>query len=53
MGIYMKAYNFTPDEKTKKPAGSVLFEISKSGNGENVLVFSEMSLRSRTPQPSK
>ncbi len=41
MGIYMKAYNFTPDEKTQKPSGVVDYEIVKSGTNEKVLEFSE------------
>jgi hypothetical protein len=41
MGIYMKAYNFTPDEKTQKPSGVVEYEITRSGTSEKVLEFSE------------
>jgi len=42
MGIYMKAYNFTPDEKTQKPSGVVEYEITRSGTSEKVLEFSEV-----------
>src|SRR5262245_38080519 len=41
MGIYMKAYNFTPDEKTQKPNGVVEYQITRSGTSEKVLDFSE------------
>jgi hypothetical protein len=41
IGIYLKAYNFQPDEKTNKPAGSMEYEIHRSGSNEKVLAFSE------------
>lgn len=40
MGIYQALYNFTPDEKTQKPAGTISYEIAKA-DGEKVLEFSE------------
>ena len=41
MGIYLQVYNFGPDEKTQKPAGSIEYEIDKSGFNEKILGFSE------------
>lgn len=41
MGIYIQLYNFSPDEKTQKPAGSIQYEISKSGSTDKVLDFTE------------
>jgi len=41
IGIYMKAYNFKPDETTKRPSGSVEYEISRDGSNEKVLEFRE------------
>jgi hypothetical protein len=41
MGIYLKAYNFTPDEKTQKPNGSVDYEVVKNGTNEKIFEFSE------------
>jgi len=41
MGIYMKVYNFTPDEKTKKPAGTVAYEILSKTTKERVLAITE------------
>jgi hypothetical protein len=41
MGIYLQLYNFGPDEKTQKPAGSVEYEISKTGTTDKVMDFSE------------
>jgi GWxTD domain-containing protein len=41
MGIYLQLYNFEPDEKTKKPEGTVEYEIVKSGSNEKVFEFSE------------
>jgi len=41
MGIYQALYNFTPDEKTQKPAGSISYEITKADGGEKVIEFTE------------
>jgi GWxTD domain-containing protein len=40
MGIYMKAYNFGPDEK-QKPSGTVDYEVVKAGGAEKIFEFSE------------
>ncbi len=44
MGIYAQFYNFTPDQKTKKPAGQIQYEIYKDGKdgaNQKVLDFTE------------
>src|SRR6266849_2356749 len=41
MGIYIKLYNFSEDEKTKKPNGKVDYEVVRSGTSEKILEFSE------------
>jgi GWxTD domain-containing protein len=42
LGIYMQFYNFGPDEKTKKPNGSIQYEITKTGsNDKPVLDYTE------------
>jgi GWxTD domain-containing protein len=41
MGIYLKLYNFSPDEKTQKPSGTVDYEIVKASDNTQVLEFSE------------
>jgi GWxTD domain-containing protein len=41
MGIYFQVYNFEPDPKTKKPDGTIEYEIVKSGSNERVFDFSE------------
>lgn len=41
MGIYMKLYNFQPDEKTNKPQGTVEYEIVRTGDNSRVLEFTE------------
>ena len=41
MGIYLKAYNFEADDKTRKPAGQVEYELTKNGSNEKVFDFSE------------
>jgi GWxTD domain-containing protein len=41
MGIYVQLYNFSPDEKTQKPDGSVEYEVTKNGSNQKVFEFSE------------
>lgn len=41
LGIYAQFYNFTLDEKTRKPNGSVEYEITKNGAQKPVLDYSE------------
>src|SRR6266404_448097 len=36
LGIYLQIYNFEPDEKTKKPDGTVEYVITRTGSGEKV-----------------
>jgi GWxTD domain-containing protein len=37
LGIYMQLYNFDVDELTKKPDGTVTYEITKAGTKDNIL----------------
>jgi GWxTD domain-containing protein len=41
LGIYTQFYNFGADEKTKKPNGSIQYEIMKSGVDKPVLDYTE------------
>ena len=41
MGIYLQVYNFEPDEKTKKPSGSIQYEIFKKGTSEKVFDYTQ------------
>ena len=41
MGIYFKAYNFEADEKTRKPAGQVEYELTKNGSADKIWDFTE------------
>ena len=41
LGIYAQFYNFTADEKTKKPSGSIEYEITKNGAQQPVLDYTE------------
>ncbi len=41
MGIYTEFYNFTPDEKTQKPNGTIQYEVTKDGSNAKVFEFSE------------
>jgi GWxTD domain-containing protein len=41
MGVYWQVYNFTPDEKTKRPNAQIEYEIVKKGTTEKILDFTE------------
>ncbi len=41
LGIYAQFYNFTPDEKTHKPQGTIEYEITKNGSNQKVLDYTE------------
>ena len=41
LGIYTQFYNFAPDEKTKKPSGSIQYEVLKNGADKPVLDYTE------------
>ncbi len=41
MGIYVKFYNFEPDEKTRKPNATVQYEVVKAGSNAKIFEFSE------------
>ena len=41
MGIYTEFYNLGMDEKTKKPAGSVDYEVVNNATKQTVINFSE------------
>ena len=41
LGIYQQFYNFGPDEKTKKPSGSIEYRITKTGSDKSVLDYTE------------
>ena len=41
MGIFVNIYNFSPDEKSKKPNGTIEYEIVRNGTNAKVLEFTE------------
>ena len=41
IGIYVKLYNFTPDEATRKPEGTVQYELLKTGTTDKIFDFTE------------
>jgi GWxTD domain-containing protein len=41
LGFYLQLYNFQPDDKTKKPDGTVQYEILNTATKEKVFEFSE------------
>ena len=41
LGIYTQFYNFSPDEKTKKPNGTIEYDIVKTGADKPVLDYTE------------
>jgi GWxTD domain-containing protein len=45
MGVYLQLYNFTPDEKTEKPSGSIEYEVDKTGSNERLLDYTEDVLK--------
>ena len=51
LGIYTQFYNFGTDEKTKKPSGSIEYEVVKNGSNEKVLSYTE-DIFSKVPNAS-
>ena len=41
LGIFLKLFNFSSDEITRKPSGEVQYELVKNGSNEKVLDFTE------------
>lgn len=41
LGIYVQLYNFQQDETTRKPSGTIEYEIVKNGSNEKVFDFTE------------
>jgi GWxTD domain-containing protein len=41
LGIYAQFYNFHADEKTKKPSGSIQYQIVKNGSDKPLLDYTE------------
>ena len=41
LGIYLQLYNFEADEKTRKPEGTIDYEIVKAGTNDKVFEYSE------------
>ena len=41
MGIYLQLYNFSPDEKTQKPNGTIEYEVVRTGTNEKIFNFTE------------
>lgn len=41
LGIYLKLYNFEPDETTQKPKGQIEYELVRNGTNEKIFEFSE------------
>lgn len=41
MGIYMKLYNFEPEEKSNKASGTIEYEIVRTADNSKVIEFSE------------
>ncbi len=41
MGIYFQVYNFTPDEKTRKPVGVIEYEVIRKKDNKKIFEFTE------------
>jgi len=49
LGIFLKAYNFQPDEATRKPVGQVEYDLSRNGSSEQVPGFPVVQELSKIP----
>jgi hypothetical protein len=41
IGIYLKRYNFGPDENTHRPAGNINYELVHTGSADKIFDFTE------------
>jgi hypothetical protein len=41
LGIFLKLFNFSTDEVTRKPNGQIQYELTKNGSNEKILDFTE------------
>ena len=41
LGIYFTVYNFSADEQTQKPNGTIVYEVVKNGSNEKIFEFTE------------
>jgi GWxTD domain-containing protein len=41
LGVYLSLYNFSPDEKTQKPNGTIEYEVVKDGSNEKIFEYTE------------
>lgn len=41
MGVYVQFYNFAMDDKTRKPDGTIQYEVVNNGSKETVFTFTE------------
>ncbi|MCU0246881.1 MAG: GWxTD domain-containing protein [Bryobacter sp.] len=41
LGVYLTLYNFSPDEKTQKPNGTIEYEVIKDGSNEKIFEYTE------------
>ncbi len=41
IGIYLKVYNFGPDENTHKPSGQISYELVHTGSADKIFDFTE------------
>ena len=44
LGIYIEIYNFQPDATTRKPSGSIEYEIDNAASNEKIMDFSEEAM---------
>ncbi len=44
LGIYLEFYNFQPDATTRKPSGSIEYEIDNAASNEKIMDFSEEAM---------
>jgi hypothetical protein len=44
LGIYLEIYNFQPDATTRKPSGSIEYEIDNAASNEKMMDFSDEAM---------
>jgi GWxTD domain-containing protein len=53
VAIYVKLYNFEPDETTRRPVGDIQYELTKTGTTDKIIDFTENVLQNPEAQASQ
>ncbi len=52
MGVYVQFYNFAMDDKTRKPDGTIQYEVVNNGSKQTVFTFTEELSKIENASPS-